>query len=125
MGRIGNPLDLITAGPLHYTQHVPMALVSLSSLSSPPSSSSRLQLHRPISLSPHRIAASSASAFDSATDSLSPPSTSNLTPKVVVTRERGKNVKLIAALVCILFISPSSLSLYHESLFSSLFCFTV
>ncbi|KAF7817521.1 uroporphyrinogen-III synthase, chloroplastic [Senna tora] len=67
-----------------------MAQVSLSPLSSPPS---RLQPPRPIFLSPPRFSAATASS----TDSLSP-STSNLTPKVVVTRERGKNAKLIAAL---------------------------
>ncbi|KAJ7958127.1 Uroporphyrinogen-III synthase, chloroplastic-like protein [Quillaja saponaria] len=62
-----------------------MARVSLSPLSSAPYSC--LQLHRPIFLRPFRIDASSSST-----------STSNSNPKVVLTRERGKNGKLINAL---------------------------
>ncbi|PNX97639.1 uroporphyrinogen-III synthase chloroplastic-like, partial [Trifolium pratense] len=82
-----------------FTQHVSMALFSVSSLYSSPSP--RLQLHRqhffflsqPITPSPSPTTASSA------TDStFTPTSSSNSTHKVVVTRERGKNSKLITAL---------------------------
>ncbi|GKV04684.1 hypothetical protein SLEP1_g16807 [Rubroshorea leprosula] len=72
-----------------------MALVSLSSLSSSPSSHPppppfcRL-LHRRISSLSSRIGAASSSFV--------PVSSSNSNPKVVVTRERGKNRKLINAL---------------------------
>ncbi|KAJ7966653.1 uroporphyrinogen-III synthase, chloroplastic [Quillaja saponaria] len=62
-----------------------MAGVSLSPLSSAPHSC--LQLHRRIFLRPLRISASSSFT-----------STPNSNPKVVVTRERGKNGKLIDAL---------------------------
>ncbi|MBA0691653.1 hypothetical protein Goari_009269 [Gossypium aridum] len=73
-----------------------MALLSLSSLSplAPPCPSSPLQLQTRISFSRARIGASSTSS----------PSTSQViqhassNPKVVVTRERGKNTKLIDAL---------------------------
>ncbi|KAL1344169.1 hypothetical protein HN51_018040 [Arachis hypogaea] len=61
------------------------------------------QLHRRIFFPPQRSSPSSASASASAsaTDSLftsASASTSNYSPKVVVTRERGKNAKLITAL---------------------------
>ncbi|KAL9449292.1 hypothetical protein AB3S75_011256 [Citrus x aurantiifolia] len=69
-----------------------MAQVSLFSLSSPfPASavSSRLRLNRPLPFQFGRIQASSDATSASA---------SNSNPKVVVTRERGKNGKLIKAL---------------------------
>ncbi|KDO84288.1 hypothetical protein CISIN_1g0221282mg, partial [Citrus sinensis] len=69
-----------------------MAQVSLFSLSSPfPASavSSRLRLNRPLPFQFSRIQASSDATSASA---------SNSNPKVVVTRERGKNGKLIKAL---------------------------
>ncbi|GAY39464.1 hypothetical protein CUMW_044530 [Citrus unshiu] len=69
-----------------------MAHVSLFSLSSPfPASavSSRLRLNRPLPFQFSRIQASSDATSASA---------SNSNPKVVVTRERGKNGKLIKAL---------------------------
>ncbi|XP_022772838.1 uroporphyrinogen-III synthase, chloroplastic isoform X2 [Durio zibethinus] len=70
-----------------------MALLSLSSLSPlPPPCSSSLQLHTRISLSPSKIGASSSSS----TSQVIKNTPSNL--KVVVTRERGKNAKLINAL---------------------------
>ncbi|OIV96356.1 hypothetical protein TanjilG_09783 [Lupinus angustifolius] len=74
-----------------------MASLSLSLLfSSPSPPSPPLPPHRPIF---HRLlrTATAASATDYVSTSTSA-STSNLTPKVVVTRERGKNAKLITAL---------------------------
>ncbi|KAL9446144.1 hypothetical protein AB3S75_013917 [Citrus x aurantiifolia] len=74
------------------SQHVSMAQVCLFSLSSPfPASavSSRLRLNRPLPFQFSRIQASSDATSASA---------SNSNPKVVVTRERGKNGKLIKAL---------------------------
>ncbi|XVF63991.1 hypothetical protein PTKIN_Ptkin09bG0131400 [Pterospermum kingtungense] len=75
-----------------------MALLSLSSLSSLPSSSSSssssLQLHSRICLSPSRIGAFSSSSISQVIQHAAAPSN----PKVVVTRERGKNAKLIDAL---------------------------
>ncbi|CAL0319025.1 unnamed protein product [Lupinus luteus] len=70
-----------------------MAPLSLSLLLSSPSPLPLLHPHRPIF---HRTSAA-ASATDYVSTSTSA-STSNLTPKVVVTRERGKNAKLITAL---------------------------
>ncbi|XP_061343202.1 uroporphyrinogen-III synthase, chloroplastic isoform X2 [Gastrolobium bilobum] len=69
-----------------------MPQVSVSPLSLPPSP---LQSNRRIFPGPQRTAA--ASATDSVSTFTSA-STSNSTPKVVVTRERGKNGKLISAL---------------------------
>ncbi|XWS25663.1 hypothetical protein CRYUN_Cryun27aG0086900 [Craigia yunnanensis] len=72
-----------------------MTLLSLSSISPlpPPStSSSSLQLHSRISFSPSIIGASSSSSTSQAIQY----TPSN--PKVVATRERGKNAKLIDAL---------------------------
>ncbi|XP_059453413.1 uroporphyrinogen-III synthase, chloroplastic isoform X1 [Corylus avellana] len=69
-------------------------MASLCALSPPStsasSSSSRPQLHRRGVLSTFRIRASSSSSLDS--------SASTSSPRVVVTRERGKNGKLIKAL---------------------------
>lgn len=73
----------------------PMAHLSLSSLSSLSSASYSLScplIHRRIFVVASRIQASSSSSSIS---------NSNSTPKVVVTRERGKNGKLISSLVCI------------------------
>ncbi|XP_027353764.1 uroporphyrinogen-III synthase, chloroplastic [Abrus precatorius] len=70
-----------------------MAQVSVSPL--PSSATSPLPLHRRIFLRLQRTA--TASATDSVSTSTSS-STSNFKPKVVVTRERGKNAKLITAL---------------------------
>ncbi|EOY14561.1 Uroporphyrinogen-III synthase family protein isoform 1 [Theobroma cacao] len=76
-----------------------MELLSLSPLSPllppppPPPCSSSLQLHSRISFSPSRIGASSSSLTSQV---IQHTPTSN--PKVVVTRERGKNSKLIDAL---------------------------
>ncbi|XVE94841.1 hypothetical protein REPUB_Repub02eG0044500 [Reevesia pubescens] len=73
-----------------------MAILSLSSLSPlPPPFSSSLQLHSRISFSPSRIGVSSSPSSSSQVIQ-HVPSTSN--PKVIVTRERGKNAKLINAL---------------------------
>lgn len=72
-----------------------MAHFSLSPLSCAPSP---LPPRRRIFLSPPRAAASSATDVVSTSTSTSS-SASNFAPKVVVTRERGKNAKLIAALV--------------------------
>ncbi|KAH9692613.1 Uroporphyrinogen-III synthase [Citrus sinensis] len=72
-----------------------VSLFSLFSLSSPfPASavSSRLRLNRPLPFQFSRIQASSDATSASA---------SNSNPKVVVTRERGKNGKLIKALLTI------------------------
>ncbi|XWS21147.1 hypothetical protein CRYUN_Cryun30bG0030600 [Craigia yunnanensis] len=75
-----------------------MVLLYLSSLSPIPppcSSPSSLQLHsRTSSFSPSRIGASSSSSISQVIQH-TPPSSN---PKVVVTRERGKNAKLIDAL---------------------------
>jgi len=71
-----------------------MAQFSLSPLSFPPSP---LPLRRRIFLAPPPTTAA-ASATDAVSTS-TPSSASNYAPKVVVTRERGKNAKLIAALV--------------------------
>ncbi|XP_054819571.1 uroporphyrinogen-III synthase, chloroplastic [Prosopis cineraria] len=69
----------------------PLSLSPLWSASAP----SRLLFHRRILVCPPGFSHASVPE----TESLSPsPSTSNLTPKVVVTRERGKNGKLISAL---------------------------
>ncbi|KAG8494169.1 hypothetical protein CXB51_011818 [Gossypium anomalum] len=75
-----------------------MALLSLSSLSSlaPPCPSSPLQLQTRISFSRARIGASSTSSPSPSTSQVIQHASSN--PKVVVTRERGKNTKLIDAL---------------------------
>ncbi|KAE9609386.1 hypothetical protein Lal_00019998 [Lupinus albus] len=75
-----------------------MAPLSLSLLVSSPSPipPPHLLPHRPIFHRPQRTSAA-ASATDYVSTSTSA-STSNLTPKVVVTRERGKNAKLIALL---------------------------
>ncbi|XP_059637099.1 uroporphyrinogen-III synthase, chloroplastic isoform X2 [Cornus florida] len=62
----------------------PLSLSTLSPLPPPSSSSSSPQLHRRIFFRSLRVEASSSS--------------SNFSPKVVVTRERGKNGKLINAL---------------------------
>ncbi|XP_027904481.1 uroporphyrinogen-III synthase, chloroplastic [Vigna unguiculata] len=70
-----------------------MAQFSLSPLSFPPSP---LPLRRRIFLAPPPTTAA-ASATDAVSTS-TPSSASNYAPKVVVTRERGKNAKLIAAL---------------------------
>ncbi|XVF36225.1 hypothetical protein REPUB_Repub19eG0040100 [Reevesia pubescens] len=70
-----------------------MALLFLSHL---PCSSSSLQLHSPISFSPSRIGASSTSSPSSL--QVIRHATTSTNPKVVVTRERGKNAKLIAAM---------------------------
>lgn len=99
------------------SQHVSMAqvsLFSLFSLSSPfPASavSSRLRLNRPLPFQFSRIQASSDATSASA---------SNSNPKVVVTRERGKNGKLIKALVRVLFsrtpfnfVVSSAISFYN------------
>jgi uroporphyrinogen-III synthase len=80
-----------------------MALFSVSSLCSSPSP--RLQLHRQqffflsqqITPSPSPVAASATDSNSNFTFTFA--SSSNHTPKVVVTRERGKNAKLITALV--------------------------
>ncbi|XVF74174.1 hypothetical protein PTKIN_Ptkin13bG0038900 [Pterospermum kingtungense] len=81
-----------------FAQHVSMASLSLSFLSPLPphssSSSSSLQLHTRISVSPSRIGVSSTPSYSQVIQHS--PSTSN--PRVVVTRERGKNAKLIDAL---------------------------
>lgn len=82
-------------------QHVSMAHVCVSAL---PCGG---QLRRRIFLAPQRIAPASAAA-SSATDSVftsASVSTSNYNPKVVVTRERGKNAKLITALVLYYLLS--------------------
>ncbi|ONI33686.1 hypothetical protein PRUPE_1G440800 [Prunus persica] len=68
----------------------PMAHLSLSSLSSASYSPSCPLIHRRIFVVASRIQASSSSS--------SSISNSNSTPKVVVTRERGKNGKLISSL---------------------------
>lgn len=91
-----------------------MAQVSLFSLSSPfPASavSSRLRLNRPLPFQFSRIQASSDATSASA---------SNSNAKVVVTRERGKNGKLIKALVRVLFsrtpfnfVVSSAISFYN------------
>lgn len=74
-----------------------MAKFSVSPLCSPPSP--RLQLHRqPFFTVSQPIAHPASSATDS-NFTFTFATTSNLTPKVVVTRERGKNNKLINALV--------------------------
>ena len=86
-----------TAGPgaSSFAQHVTiMAQFSLSPFSFPPSP---LPLRRRIFLAPSPTTAA-ASATDAVSTSTSS-SASNYAPKVVVTRERGKNAKLIAALV--------------------------
>ncbi|CAL8996453.1 unnamed protein product [Prunus brigantina] len=70
----------------------PMAHLSLSSLSSASYSPSCPLIHRRIFAVASRIQASSSSSSIS---------NSNSTPKVVVTRERGKNGKLISSLVCV------------------------
>ncbi|KAK6245286.1 hypothetical protein SCA6_008376 [Theobroma cacao] len=81
-----------------------MELLSLSPLSPllppppPPPCSSSLQLHSRISFSPSRIGASSSSLTSQV---IQHTPTSN--PKVVVTRERGKNSKLIDALFVMIF----------------------
>ncbi|KAG5030682.1 hypothetical protein JHK85_014664 [Glycine max] len=81
--------------PSSFVQHVTiMAHFSLSPLSCAPSP---LPPRRRIFLSPPRAAASSATDVVSTSTSTSS-SASNFAPKVVVTRERGKNAKLIAAL---------------------------
>ncbi|CAL5204652.1 unnamed protein product [Lathyrus oleraceus] len=73
-----------------------MAKFSVSPLCSPPSP--RLQLHRqPFFTVSQPIAHPASSATDS-NFTFTFATTSNLTPKVVVTRERGKNNKLINAL---------------------------
>ncbi|XP_020218441.1 uroporphyrinogen-III synthase, chloroplastic [Cajanus cajan] len=69
-----------------------MAQFSLSPLSCP-CAPPPLPLRRPFFLSPHRAAATDAVCTSTSS------SVSNYAPKVVVTRERGKNAKLIAALV--------------------------
>ncbi|XP_028802948.1 uroporphyrinogen-III synthase, chloroplastic [Neltuma alba] len=67
----------------------PLSLSPLSSASAP----SRLLFHRRTLVCPPRFSCASVPATE-----LLSPTTSNLTPKVVVTRERGKNGKLISAL---------------------------
>ncbi|KAL2346383.1 hypothetical protein Fmac_000383 [Flemingia macrophylla] len=67
------------------------------SLSCPFAPSSPPPLRRPYFLSPRRAAVATATATDAVSTSTSS-SVSNVAPKVVVTRERGKNAKLIAAL---------------------------
>ncbi|XP_022768819.1 uroporphyrinogen-III synthase, chloroplastic-like isoform X2 [Durio zibethinus] len=71
-----------------------MPMLSLSSISplAPPCSS--LSLHTGISFSPSRIGVSSTSS----TSQLIQHTKSSSNPKVVITRERGKNAKLIDAL---------------------------
>ncbi|XP_021283828.1 uroporphyrinogen-III synthase, chloroplastic isoform X2 [Herrania umbratica] len=80
-----------------------MELLSPSALSPllpppPPPCSSSLQHHSRISFSPSRIGASSSS---STSQEIQHTHTSN--PKVVVTRERGKNFKLMDALFAMIF----------------------
>ncbi|KAK7283312.1 hypothetical protein RIF29_12743 [Crotalaria pallida] len=67
-----------------------LSLLFFSSPSPPPHL--RLHPHRP----PPTTTAASATDYISTSTSAS---TSNLSPKVVVTRERGKNAKLITALL--------------------------
>lgn len=86
-------MDVITAGVqrISFAQHVSMARVSLSF-----APSLLLQPHRRTYPAPQRTAAASSTDCVSTATSASTP---NLAPKVVVTRERGKNAKLITALV--------------------------
>lgn len=116
---MGYILNLVTAGPatsrLLLGQHVSMAPVSLFPLSppyTPPAVASRLRLHNHsrLTFQLNRIQASDSTST-SACDS---------NPKVVVTRELGKNGKLIKALVHILFslmmrfaVSSSSVIFIH------------
>lgn len=85
----------------------PMAPISLSSFSRPPSvvPSPCLQLYRRILLPRRTLSCSSSTSISSASIT----SSSTSAPEVVVTRERGKNGKLVNALVSSrsLALSPS------------------